>query len=61
LRAFIGEALDMAQIQAQLGVTYAEIGDDTGLTYAVRRLQAYVKAAFETVDELSARRKARMP
>jgi hypothetical protein len=51
-REFIEETLGMARIQAELGVTYASIGDDAGLEYAVRRLVAYTRAALGTLNDL---------
>ncbi len=51
-REFIEETLSMARIQAELGVTYASIGDDAGLEYAVRRLVAYTRAALGTLNDL---------
>jgi hypothetical protein len=55
LREFIAEAMNMARIQAGLGATYAEIGDDVGLHYAARRLAAYTKAILATVADLQAK------
>lgn len=49
---FIGENMAMARVQAELGVTYASIGDAAGLEYATRRMVAYVKAIIPTVKEL---------
>jgi hypothetical protein len=51
-REFIAETLAMAQLQAGLGTTYATIGDDVGLAYAVRSLVAYTKAALTTLNDL---------
>ncbi|WP_160310536.1 hypothetical protein [Microvirga vignae] len=51
-REFIGEMLAMACIQAELGVTYADIRDDAGLEYNVRRLVAYTRAALGTLNDL---------
>lgn len=56
-REFIAETLAMAQIQANLGTTYAEIGDDMGLEYAVRRLVAYTRTALATVNDLREEKK----
>lgn len=53
-REFIAECLGMARIQAELGGTYAAIGDDAGLEYAVRRLVAYTRAALGTLNDLRA-------
>lgn len=53
-REFIHEALFGAEIQAQLGTTYAAIGDDAGLEYALRRLVAYTRAAFTVLADLKA-------
>jgi hypothetical protein len=58
LREFIGENLDMARIQAELGVTYAALGDDAGLAYAIRRLVAHTKAALATAAHLAKAREA---
>lgn len=53
-RQFIAEALEMTRIQADLGVTYALIGDDAGLAYTARRLVAYFKAALGALSDLQA-------
>jgi hypothetical protein len=53
-REFIEENLSMARIQAELGATYAAIGDDTGLEYATRRLVAYTRAVIATLGDLKA-------
>jgi len=53
-REHIHEMLEMAQIQAELGTTYAAIGDDTGLEYALRRLKAYMRAAIGSFVDLRA-------
>jgi hypothetical protein len=53
-REFIAENLSLAQIQADLGATYAAIGDDTGLEYATRRLVAYTLAVISTLGDLKA-------
>jgi hypothetical protein len=51
-REFIAETLSMARIQAELGATYAAIGDDVGLEYAMRRMVAYTRAALRTLTDL---------
>lgn len=51
-REFIGEAMSMAAIQADLAVTYAQISDDTGLEYATRSLVAYTRAAAGALKDL---------
>ena len=51
-REFIAETLCMVRIQAELGETYAGIGDDAGLEYAMRRLVAYTRAALGTLADL---------
>ena len=56
LREFIGEHLLLAALQADLGATYASIGDDAGLEYAVRRLVAYTRAAIGTLADLKEER-----
>jgi hypothetical protein len=50
----------MARIQAELGVTYASIGDDAGLEYAVRRLVAYTRAALTTLNDLRTTKEQRL-
>ncbi|MFC4170487.1 hypothetical protein ACFOYU_00170 [Microvirga sp. GCM10011540] len=59
-REFISETLDMARIQAELGVTYASIGDDAGLEYALRRLVAYTRAALGTLNDLRSNKEQRV-
>ena len=48
------QTLAFAQIQAQLGTTYAAIGDDAGLEYALRRLVAYTRATVAVLSDLKA-------
>jgi hypothetical protein len=52
LRQDIGDMLEMVQVQAHLGATYAAIGDDTGLAYALMRLVAYTRAATGSFNDL---------
>jgi hypothetical protein len=52
LREFIHEHLGLAVINAQVGMSFAEAGDDVGLEYAVRRLAAYTRIAINTLVEL---------
>lgn len=52
LREFIGEHLSLAALQADLGATYAAVGDDVGLEYAIRRLVAYTRTAIGTLADL---------
>jgi hypothetical protein len=54
LREFAAEMLHLAQVHADLAVTFALVGDDTGLQYATRNVISYVKAAATTVADLSA-------
>ena len=54
LREFIGECAAMARISAELAETYAAIGDDVGLSYQLRRLVAYTRAAVSTMADLRA-------
>src|SRR3954471_20643037 len=57
LREFIAENLNLARIEADLGVTYAELGDDVGLGYAVRKLVAYTRAVVVTMRDLETEKK----
>jgi hypothetical protein len=43
LRAFLGEAIGLAAVHADLAQTYSTIGDDRGLGYALRWLRCLVK------------------
>ncbi|WP_375410659.1 hypothetical protein [uncultured Methylobacterium sp.] len=54
---FIRDTLAGAQIHAQLGITYAEIGDIAGLNYSARSLVACTRAAVSTLADLNALRK----
>lgn len=49
---FVAETMNGARIQAELGITYAEIGDVAGLKYALRNLIAYVRATAPLVKEM---------
>lgn len=51
---FIRETLAGAQIHAQLGITYAEIGNIAGLNYSARSLVACTRAAISTLADLNA-------
>ncbi len=53
-RQAIAETLDMACFHAELGARYASVGDDLGLTYTMRRLASYLKAAIGTHADLQA-------
>ena len=59
LREFAAENLQLARIQADLGATYAEIGDDPGLEYATRKLVAHTRAVVATVADLKALKQAK--
>jgi hypothetical protein len=59
LREFIAENIGMASIQADLVLTYAAIGDDRGLEYALRRFASYTKAALATFSDLKSDTKER--
>jgi hypothetical protein len=52
LREFIHENAGFVRIQADLAQTYAELGDDAGLRYALRKLVAHVKAATSSFNDL---------
>ena len=54
LREFAEELFARAQIQAELGVRYTQLGDDTGLNYVARQLAAYTRAILATVADLNA-------
>lgn len=58
-REFIAEKLSMARIHADLGVTYAAIGDDAGLVYAVRCQVAYTRAAHIALKDMKTKRMER--
>jgi histidine ammonia-lyase len=51
-RAYIHEMAGLAAIQAELAMQYAELGDDVGLVYALRRWVAYTRAAVATAKDL---------
>ncbi len=53
-REFIAANLQMACFEADMGVRYASAGDDFGLTYAIRRLVAHIKAAIAIHADLQA-------
>jgi hypothetical protein len=53
LRTFIGETMALAAVHAHLAETYATLGDDRGLGYALRCFAASSKAALETLADLN--------
>ena len=53
-REFIHEMAGLAALQAGLAMRYAELGDDAGLSYAMRRWVAYTRAAVDTLKDLKA-------
>ena len=59
LRAFLGETMALAAVHAGLAETYATLGDDRGLEYAMRCFAASSKAAFDTLADLKAANKGR--
>jgi len=54
LRAFIGETMALAAVHAELAETYASLGNDRGLEYAMRCFAASSKAALDTLADLKA-------
>ena len=46
----IGETMALAAVHADLAATYAALGDDRGLGYAMRCFAASSKAALQTAD-----------
>ena len=59
LRAFIAETMALASVHAELAGTYATLGDDPGLEYAMRCFAASSKAALDTFADLKAANKGR--
>jgi len=59
LREFIAEQLEMACIHASHALSYAEIGNDAGLEFAVRSAALYFRAAIDTVKQLKAEKAAK--
>ena len=57
LRASIAETMALASVHAELAGTYATLGDDRGLEYAMRCFAASSKAAVETLADLKAANK----
>jgi hypothetical protein len=58
-RESIHEMAGMAGLQAELAMRYAELGDDTGLEYAIRRWVAYTRSAIATMADLKALNKVK--
>ncbi len=54
LREYIAEMVEMCRHYFALAQRYAEIGDDTGLAYSVRKAMAYQRAVVETCCDLFA-------
>jgi hypothetical protein len=52
LRELIHEYVGLASIHAGLCQTYAELGDDLGLQYALRRFRSYAEAAISIFGDL---------
>jgi hypothetical protein len=53
-RQAISERLELVCVHADLGIRYASIGDDTGLTYALRCLAAYLRTTISIHADLQA-------
>lgn len=51
-RQFIAETLAGAEIHANVARTYAEIGNDAGLAYAIRCLVACTRASVSAMADL---------
>jgi hypothetical protein len=54
LREAIGEQAGLIQIQADIVQMFASLGDDAGVTYALKRPVAHARAAAQTANELAA-------
>ncbi|MCJ2043066.1 hypothetical protein MKK58_00655 [Methylobacterium sp. J-078] len=52
-RQFIAETLAGAETHANVARTYAEIGNDAGLAYAIRCLVACTKASVSAMADLN--------
>jgi len=57
LRAVVGETMALTVVHAELARTYATLGDDRGLEYAMRCFAASSKAALDTLADLKAANK----
>lgn len=53
-REWIAELLWKVGMHADLGTTYAELGDDAGLGYTMRKLIAHARAARDTFQDIKA-------
>jgi hypothetical protein len=51
-REHIHEMAGLVALQAELAMRYAELGDDIGLVYAVRKWTAYTRAALASLADL---------
>ena len=49
----------MACIHASHAVSYAEIGNDAGLEFAIRNAALYFRAAIDTMKQLKAEKAAK--
>jgi hypothetical protein len=54
LRACIHEMAGLAALQAEMAMRYAELGDDRGLEYAIRKWVGYTSAALNSLGDLKA-------
>jgi hypothetical protein len=54
LRGYIAEQIWAASIQADLILRFTEIGDDTGVIYAMHKHVAYTRSAAKTANDLRA-------
>jgi hypothetical protein len=52
-RAYICELAGVIAVNAEIVARYAELGDDAGLEYQLRRLVLHVRAATQTFKELA--------
>ena len=53
-RPHIAELAGIIAVSADIVARYAELGDDAGLQYQIRRLILHVKAATQTFKDLAA-------
>lgn len=58
-RAYIAELSGVIAVNAEIIERYAELGDDAGLEYQLRRLVLHVRAATATFKDLAAIENAR--
>jgi hypothetical protein len=58
---FLDQTIGLVRTYAEIGSAFAEIGDDCGATYCIRKMVACVQAASGTLSDRAAEKARKGP